>query len=98
MVYCTKCGAKNEEDAVACVKCGAPLYKPTRVSRPPEVEEACLGVPWPWLLPFIGVMIILAGIFWLLEQFVPRMPSLWPLVLIAFGVLVILAALYRPKR
>ena len=25
MVYCTKCGAKNDENAIFCVKCGAKL-------------------------------------------------------------------------
>ena len=26
VVYCTKCGTKNEESAETCVKCGADLY------------------------------------------------------------------------
>jgi len=30
MVYCTKCGAKNEDEASNCDNCGAPL----QVSRP----------------------------------------------------------------
>jgi uncharacterized membrane protein YvbJ len=25
LVYCTKCGTKNEEDVEHCIKCGAPL-------------------------------------------------------------------------
>ena len=25
MVYCTKCGSKNEDDALHCVNCGEPL-------------------------------------------------------------------------
>jgi uncharacterized membrane protein YvbJ len=28
MVYCTKCGAQNEEDASVCVNCGALLESP----------------------------------------------------------------------
>ncbi len=35
MVYCTKCGTKNEEDAAACVKCGANL----EVSREKRFER-----------------------------------------------------------
>jgi len=101
MVYCTKCGAKNEDTAEVCVKCGAPLVPPRayplrRVRR--EAEEVCFGIPKPWFLPFIGVAIILAGIFSLLEQIVPGMPSVWPLIVILFGILIILAVLYRPKR
>ncbi len=26
LVYCSQCGAKNEDDALDCVNCGAPLY------------------------------------------------------------------------
>ncbi|NIU84233.1 MAG: zinc-ribbon domain-containing protein, partial [Candidatus Thorarchaeota archaeon] len=46
MVYCTKCGAKNADDAVVCVKCGVALG---RVSAPPwsrerrRGEEECFG-------------------------------------------------------
>jgi len=101
MVYCVKCGAKNEDAAEICVKCGAALvhpraYPPWKVRR--EAEEICFGIPEPWFLPFIGIAIILAGIFWLLEQIFPRMPSVWPFIVILFGILIILAALYRPKR
>jgi uncharacterized membrane protein YvbJ len=35
MVYCTKCGTKNEEDAKYCVKCGATL----KMAREQMVEE-----------------------------------------------------------
>ncbi len=28
MVYCTYCGVKNEDDALNCVDCGAPLQGP----------------------------------------------------------------------
>ena len=100
MVYCTKCGTKNEDDARVCVQCGAPLVSPP--APPPErirrEAEECFGIPRPWFLPFIGIAIILAGIFWLLEQIIPRMPPAWPLIVILFGILIILAALYRPKR
>ncbi len=101
MVYCTKCGAKNEDTAEICVKCGAPIVLPSapppwRVHR--EAEEACFGIPKPWFLPFIGIAIILAGIFWLLEQIFPRMPNAWPFIVILFGILILLAAIYRPKR
>jgi hypothetical protein len=30
MVYCVKCGAKNEDDREVCSVCGAPLYHPSR--------------------------------------------------------------------
>ncbi|MGM9904945.1 zinc-ribbon domain-containing protein [Lactobacillus sp.] len=30
MIYCAKCGAKNQADATFCAKCGAKLIKPTQ--------------------------------------------------------------------
>jgi p-aminobenzoyl-glutamate transporter AbgT len=33
LVYCSKCGTKNEEDAVFCVKCGASLTGPSAWRR-----------------------------------------------------------------
>jgi uncharacterized membrane protein YvbJ len=35
MVYCTKCGTKNEEDVEYCIKCGASLW----VSREKRLER-----------------------------------------------------------
>jgi len=101
MVYCTKCGVKNEDTAEVCVKCGAPLvppraYPPWRARR--EEEEICFGIPKPWFLPFIGVAIILAGVAWFISQYFRVTIEVWPLVAILFGILIILAALYRPKR
>src|SRR3972149_2563778 len=34
MVYCTKCGALNADDAKVCVQCGAPLYGAKEESSP----------------------------------------------------------------
>ncbi|MBO3803285.1 MAG: hypothetical protein JTT11_05345 [Candidatus Brockarchaeota archaeon] len=49
-------------------------------------------------MPFVGVAILLIGIFGLLKELIPGMPSVWPLILIMFGALVVAAALYRPRR
>jgi len=100
MVYCTKCGTKNKDDARVCVQCGAPLvsppiYPPERIRR--EAEE-CFGVPKPWFLPFIGVVIILAGVAWFISQLYRVQVEVWPIAAIIFGILIILAAILRPKR
>ena len=47
MVYCTKCGTKNEEDATICAKCGAslaaaPTWRPER-RRQEKEEQECFG-------------------------------------------------------
>ena len=33
MVYCSKCGAENEEDAINCANCGEPLKTPSPVKK-----------------------------------------------------------------
>ena len=38
MVYCTKCGAENEEGASTCVSCGEPLKAPRTGKRDWEEE------------------------------------------------------------
>jgi len=43
MVYCTKCGAKNPDDAKVCSQCGAPLYSLKEGEQPRKVEKECFG-------------------------------------------------------
>jgi len=108
MVYCTKCGTKNEDTALVCVKCGASLETGTYVTRRSErrrAEEECFGLPHGGMIAgmVIGVIILLLG-FWELMHIVnPAVfPSatniLGPLILIIFGLLIVLGALYRLGR
>jgi len=95
MVYCTKCGTKNEEDAAVCVKCGEPLaaHPPWRRARP-RPEEECFGLPHGGAIAglVIGIIIILVGLSSLLHI------DILPLIIIIFGVLVLIGALYRYSR
>ena len=97
MVYCIKCGTKNEEDAVVCVKCGASL-----VTRPPwrrkRPEEECFGLPHGGAIVglVIGIIIILAGISWLAGIDIGR--YFWGLVVVIFGILIVAGALYGYSR
>ena len=43
MVYCTKCGTKNPDDAMVCSQCGAPLYAVAEGARRAPVEGECFG-------------------------------------------------------
>ena len=43
MVYCTKCGFKNEDDAKVCAKCGAPLQM-SRSERRRRSDDECFGL------------------------------------------------------
>ena len=95
MVYCTKCGAKNEEDAVVCVKCGASLVgRPAWRRERRRPEEECFGLPHGGAIVglVIGIIIILVGLASLYEI------DIGPLIVIAFGVLILVWALYRYSR
>ena len=73
LVYCTKCGTKNEDAAVACVKCGASLQTGTVESRRFERRRAegdCFGLPHGGAIAgiVIGVLILLWGFMELAQQ------------------------------
>ncbi len=40
MVYCQKCGRRNDEDAKFCNKCGSSLIEPRRYPHKPD-EDKC---------------------------------------------------------
>ena len=105
MVVCPKCGTKNEEDAKYCGQCGANLetgaYPSRRGKR--KREEECFGIPRGGTIVglAIGVIIILWGFIWLLEQVFPeQMPNveIGPFAAIIFGVLILVGALYGLSR
>jgi len=108
MVYCTKCGTKNEEDAKHCTKCGANL----KVSQEKSVEkrakewgeefgkraeEECFGLPHGGAIAglIIGIIIILVGLSWLTGF---EWEHFWPVVVIIFGILIVAGAVYGFSR
>jgi uncharacterized membrane protein YvbJ len=107
MVYCTKCGTKNPDDAKTCSNCGASLYgvgegrsqtyEPYR-----RMERECFGIPRGGTIVFaaIGLIIVLAGIIGVLQaaDLLSTNISVWPFVLIIFGVLIVIGALYGMSR
>jgi len=105
MVYCTKCGTKNEDTALVCVKCGASLetgiYEPRRYERK-RAEEECFGLPYGGIIIglAIGVIILLWGAFEFAKQvgWVSKAPEMWPIIIIIFGLIIVLGALYRLGR
>ena len=69
MVYCSKCGKKNEDDADFCNKCGASLTSTTKIraKNDPCEEECAVGKQSKNAPVFWGVIVILIGIWFLFE-------------------------------
>jgi hypothetical protein len=67
MVYCSKCGTKNEDDAEFCKKCGDSLTVIKKRSDE-RCEEECAGgkhgtpIFWGILIILIGLLIIFEGV------------------------------------
>ncbi len=103
MVYCAKCGSKNEDDVEFCAQCGASLKKPSSerryAARRKRPEDECFGLPYGGTIAGLvfGAIIIL----WGLSQIPGLMPEgfeLWWFIIIILGVLIVAGALYRLGR
>ena len=104
MVYCSKCGAKNPDDAKVCSQCGASLY-PTRRERERHYrryEDECFGIPRGGAIVglAIGIIIVLAGLLWLLQEasVISSNISVWPFAAMIFGILIVLGALFGMRH
>ena len=104
MVYCTKCGTNNVEGASVCVNCGAPLYgaaeeRPYRRYGRHEGEYyyyrrhggALAGI-------ILGVIIILIGFSFLVQQVYNISIPWWEIILIFFGIYIIVRAALWHRR
>lgn len=105
MVYCPKCGTKNEDAADFCVKCGASLQTGTVASRRYErrkAEQECFGLPHGGAIAgiVIGTIILLWGISMLLRQtgWISQTVDFWYIIIIVFGVLMVSGAVYKVTR
>lgn len=109
MVYCVKCGFKNPDDAKVCAKCGATLYlvseQERRMRHKDEcfgAEDECFGIPRGGAIVgmAIGIIIVLAGCIWLLQQaqLIPKTVEIWPFAVMVFGILIVMGALYGLRR
>ena len=105
MVYCTKCGARNEDTAVTCVSCGASLQTGTSVSRRYErrrAEDECFGLPHGGAIAglVIGVLILFWGFIMFAQQtnLITQEVNIWPIALVIFGVLIVVGAVYGMSR
>jgi hypothetical protein len=105
LVYCPKCGTKNEDTATFCIKCGASLQTGTYTSRRYErrrAEEECFGLPHGGAIAgvVIGLIILLWGVLLLAQQagWITGTFDFWVVILIIIGILMIAGAAYRMTR
>ena len=99
MVYCTKCGTKNDDDAVVCVKCKEPLMSDKTVRRERRRKENdCFGLPHGGSIGglVIGLIIILWGATAVLD--IDFGSYFWAFIIIIFGTLMVAGALYTISR
>jgi len=99
MVYCTKCGNKNEEDMTVCVKCKEPLGSHQSVKRERgQKENECFGLPNGGAIGglVLGLIIVLWGVTSVLD--IDFGSYLWALIIIIFGTLMVAGALYSMNR
>jgi len=103
MVYCPKCGRKNEDDARFCNSCGADLAGPRKEpgkDMGKECERECAGTRRSNRI-FWGVILLLAGL-WLIFEFglknISGMPDwvytfeFWWIFAVVIGIVIIIAA------
>ena len=93
MVYCTKCGTKNEDGSKVCIGCGASLLNANDegVVRYGRYEEEfgfhLRARPTIWI--FLGSLIFLAGLIVLVAE-IYRINIPWvPIILILAGILLL---------
>ena len=102
MVYCTKCGTLNADDASVCTNCGAPLHGTQAQTRPYSRH-------WRWenweerreyhrrsgafAALAIGLIIILIGFSALLAEFYNINIPWGAIILVFIGVLIIVAGI-----
>ena len=118
MVYCSKCGTRNEEAAETCVKCGAKLIVQReenwekRLENGAEefgkraevwgenvgrrMEDECFGLPHGGSIfgLVFGIIIIVAGIFWITGITL----EIWPCFIVILGILILAGAVYNLTR
>jgi len=105
MVYCTKCGTNNADGTTVCVNCGASLYGTSAEGKSYWGHRQYKGKYYGFhrrsgalTALIIGIVIVLIGFSFLLnETFNIRIPW-WEIILILLGVWFIARAAIRMKR
>jgi uncharacterized membrane protein YvbJ len=105
MVYCTKCGTNNAEGATVCVNCGAPLYGMSAEGRSHWGHRQYAREYYGFhrrsralTTLIIGIVIVLIGFSFLLNEIFNISIPWWEIILILLGVWFIARAVMRMGR
>lgn len=102
MVYHAKFRVKSPDDAEVFAKYGTSLCSVGEREPRRRVEDECFGIPRGGTIVglAIGLIIILAGGIWLLQQagLIPETVEIWPFAIIIFGILIVIGAIYGLRR
>jgi uncharacterized membrane protein YvbJ len=109
LVYCTKCGYKNDEKVSFCVECGIALYPNTNYKKKynqrkqgcfgaEKQDDECFGLPHSSTIIGIifGIIIIFFGIGIILER--NFLEYLVPFMIIIVGSLFVIGSIYTLIR
>jgi hypothetical protein len=109
LVYCSKCGTQNPDNAKNCSNCGAPLYS---VGQPypgsdqehyKRVEGECFGLPNGGMIAGVvfGLIVIILGLGLFLQAsgYIGDFWNIfWPMILVILGILILLGGLFGRRR
>jgi uncharacterized membrane protein YvbJ len=102
MVYCSKCGNLNPDEATICSKCRAPLNSTNepsdywRQNHKREREYRRKNGGFSGLL--IGLIIIVIGLSFLLSEIYGISIPWWPLAIIIVGIWLLIRAVIWRRR
>jgi len=94
MVTCTKCGAKNEDEAKFCINCGANLRSEEK--RYERSRDECFGLPNSGAIA--GIVFGILILFWGLSTLFNWQINIMAILVIIFGILILAGAIYRLTR
>jgi len=100
MVYWVKCGAKNSGDTKVRAECRTFLCSAEKRRYYQRIEDECFGIPRGGSIVSLvfGVMIILAGVSFFIQEVYDIVIPWWPLMIILVGLLMIVGAFFRLRR
>ncbi|MGD6808749.1 MAG: zinc-ribbon domain-containing protein [Candidatus Bathyarchaeia archaeon] len=109
MVYCSKCGTQNPDDANNCTNCGAPLQTTSYGANPQDwqrprhhhghyhdqnYQRRNSGIG----LLIGGIIVVVLGLMLLTGNFGLFITYFWPIVLVVIGIWLLIQGLMRSQR